>query len=310
MYSMKAVAELTGITPDTLRAWERRYHAISPSREANGRRIYDGADISRLRLLRNATDLGHLISRIARLSNPELQNLIDEINDKPVFNQTSDLSDKLIYAIKNYQIDMCDEILGLAATGMSPIVLARDLLGPTLVEVGALWHEGKINTAQEHLLSSSIKRMVFSLIHVYRRQASGPELVFATLAPERHELGLLMACLIASGQGARCYYLGPDIPRLDLLHAVEHLLPNALVLGVMQYPMDGSLAPELTRLRKEMPDDTALWIGGPGIAEIEADQLPDRCRLLAGYEEFSQEISYIRVRPALQTPNVIRLSDR
>ena len=304
MYSMKAVAELTGITPDTLRAWERRHHAISPRRESNGRRIYNGADIARLQLLRNATELGHSISKIAGLSNLQLQCLVNENDEQSALQKTSALTRKLIRAIENYRVDVCDEILGTAAVGMVPLTLARDLLAPTLAEVGALWHEGKINVAQEHLLSSSIKRMIFALIQVYQSQASGPALVFGALNPERHELGLLMTCLIAAAQGCRCYYLGPDIPREDLLHAVTNLVPRALVLSLILNPPDPSFIEDLTRLREGMPNNTELWIGGEGIASLGSDRLPNGCRILSGFEEFTQEISYMRLRPVRQTTNL------
>ena len=72
---MKAACQLTGLSPDTLRAWERRYSAVQPKRDGNGRRVYERADVARLRLLRQAVDLGQPIHRAARLSTAELESL-------------------------------------------------------------------------------------------------------------------------------------------------------------------------------------------------------------------------------------------
>jgi len=73
-YPIRAVSKLTGISIDNLRAWERRYKAIEPSRSDRGR-IYEEADVERLILLRQAVEGGHAISKLAALSNRELEAL-------------------------------------------------------------------------------------------------------------------------------------------------------------------------------------------------------------------------------------------
>ncbi len=64
-YSMKAVSLRTGLTPHAIRAWERRYGAVSPSRDSNNRRCYDEGDVERLTLLHKATEAGFHIGSIA-----------------------------------------------------------------------------------------------------------------------------------------------------------------------------------------------------------------------------------------------------
>ena len=66
-YPIRAVAKLTGIAIDTLRAWERRHRAVTPVRDDRGR-MYTDADIARLRLLRGAVEHGHSIGRLAGLT--------------------------------------------------------------------------------------------------------------------------------------------------------------------------------------------------------------------------------------------------
>ena len=55
LYPIRAVSRLTGIGIDTLRAWERRYGAVTPTRDDRGR-MYTEADVARLRLLNGAVD--------------------------------------------------------------------------------------------------------------------------------------------------------------------------------------------------------------------------------------------------------------
>src|SRR3954469_3779400 len=71
------VARRTGLKPDLIRAWERRYGAVEPGRSETRRRFYSDDDIERLLLLRRAVNPGRGISQVASLSNAELGALID-----------------------------------------------------------------------------------------------------------------------------------------------------------------------------------------------------------------------------------------
>ena len=84
MYSIKAVAQATGLTVETLRAWERRYGVVVPNRDEGGRRVYRAEDVLRLRRLREATERGHPIGRLAGLSDDGLASLLDESTDRRV----------------------------------------------------------------------------------------------------------------------------------------------------------------------------------------------------------------------------------
>ena len=66
LYPIRAVSKQTGISIDTLRAWERRYQVVSPQRDERGR-LFSAADVRRLKLLRAAVDQGHAIGQLAAL---------------------------------------------------------------------------------------------------------------------------------------------------------------------------------------------------------------------------------------------------
>jgi DNA-binding transcriptional MerR regulator len=67
-YRIGAVARLTGIPPDTLRVWERRYAVVTPVRSDAGTRLYRAEDVSRLNLIKRLVDNGDAISHVARLT--------------------------------------------------------------------------------------------------------------------------------------------------------------------------------------------------------------------------------------------------
>ena len=76
-YPIGAVAVLTGLTVDTLRAWERRHRVVTPSRDERGR-VYDDADVRRLQLVAAAVSRGHAVGRLARLDDGALAALLHD----------------------------------------------------------------------------------------------------------------------------------------------------------------------------------------------------------------------------------------
>ena len=57
----EVITRRTGLSADVIRAWERRYQAVSPERTQIGRRLSSDRDIARLALLRRAIHAGRRI---------------------------------------------------------------------------------------------------------------------------------------------------------------------------------------------------------------------------------------------------------
>ncbi len=72
-YKIGAVSRITGIGSETLRAWERRYNAVTPSRTESGDRNYSRDDVAKLLLLKSLVDAGISIGTIARLNMEQLK---------------------------------------------------------------------------------------------------------------------------------------------------------------------------------------------------------------------------------------------
>ncbi len=75
-YRIGDVARYVGVSTHALRAWERRYGTVDPQRTPGGSRLYDAAQIQRLKTLKQLTDYGHSIGEIARMSFEELKRLL------------------------------------------------------------------------------------------------------------------------------------------------------------------------------------------------------------------------------------------
>jgi DNA-binding transcriptional MerR regulator len=79
-YRIGAVSRLTGITPFTLRVWERRYRAVQPQRSEGGDRLYTRLDITRLTLMKRLADGGDAVGAVAQLSLAQLQTRLADTN--------------------------------------------------------------------------------------------------------------------------------------------------------------------------------------------------------------------------------------
>jgi len=81
LYQIGTVSTLTGIDPHTIRAWERRYDAIKPSRSESGRRRYDDHTVERLQLLKALVDCNESIGMIAHLPDEVLRERLAKLAD-------------------------------------------------------------------------------------------------------------------------------------------------------------------------------------------------------------------------------------
>jgi DNA-binding transcriptional MerR regulator len=126
-YRIGAVSRLTGISPDALRIWERRYAAVSPLRSPGGGRLYSSADVARLRLMKQLVDAGDAIGAVANLDLDTLQGRATEAQRLPsapgVSTETAVCRVLLVGGALARQI----QAAGDALTGITPVGLYTDI---------------------------------------------------------------------------------------------------------------------------------------------------------------------------------------
>src|SRR5690349_25044929 len=83
-YSIRIASRLTGVSPATLRMWERRYGFPRPERTTGGSRLYSESEVEALRLLRRALEHGYRPNEVVGKSSPELRQLVTVASDAPV----------------------------------------------------------------------------------------------------------------------------------------------------------------------------------------------------------------------------------
>lgn len=294
-YPIRAVAKLTGLSIDTLRAWERRYGAVTPARSDRGR-LYSDADVTRLRILRDAVAAGHSVGQIATLGEQELRTLVEAHAHRPsrpaavpgaAFDATR-LADALA-ALDNIALDQ--EFSRLAAV-MTPDDLVRHVVLPVAREVGDRWNERRGGIAHEHLISSTLQHLLGSFLRLYGRPRVPLRLLFATPSGDRHELGILGAAMLAASHGLAVSYVGPDLPADEIVHAVKAANARVLVLG-LTLTDDGARDKDLRAIVRGLPRGVECWAGGLG-AERHAGPLAPRIVVLKDFDAYLEQLSRLR----------------
>jgi DNA-binding transcriptional MerR regulator/methylmalonyl-CoA mutase cobalamin-binding subunit len=287
LYQIRAVSKLTGIGIDTLRAWERRYGAVTPRRDGRGRAYTEG-DVARLRLLQEAAAAGHSIGRIARLDDAALRRLTAQQPARaPASAVDHSRLNAALLALDTSAIDQ--ECARLAAT-LSPLGLVRDVLLPALREVGDAWNERPGGIAREHVISGTVRHLLGTFLRIYARRGSPVRLLFATPAGERHEIGILSAAMLAATQGMGISYVGPDLPASEIVEAVKAADAHVLVLGLTRARTRQESARELAAIARGIPAEVEIWVGGPA-ATHHAPSFASRALVLADFDAYEKQLA-------------------
>ena len=284
-YPIRAVAKMTGLSVDTLRAWERRYDAVVPGRDHRGR-VYIDAHVRRLRQLAALVEQGHAIGRIAGLSDASLMKLRHDAGPLLARGRTHVDLAPLFDALKRYELATIDGLLNRHAAVLPADELIFSVVLPMLREVGARWERGTMRPAQEHLVSAIVRSVLGGLLRTMPRPANGPRLLFATPSGEGHELGLLCGAVLAAAAGARVLYLGPDLPATDIVHAATASSADVVVLAATA---SGAIADAGLRALTKLSKHIVLWIGGPAAAPLR-ERLGARARTVNGLDELPRLI--------------------
>jgi methanogenic corrinoid protein MtbC1 len=268
-YSIKAVARISGLTEFVIRAWEKRYNAVTPTRTDTNRRVYSQTDIDKLKLLQQATTNGHSIGNIANLDIESLKELVGtpEPNNISINKSDGNNFDSLkrvdicMEAIHKLDAEKLETELLKASISLSQPELFEKLLIPLLEKTGRDWEEGSIRVINEHLASTVIGSFLFNLIDNYKIPNTAPKILFTTPMGQYHEFGALLAAAVAAYAGWKAVYLGSNLPIVDFINAAEKMEPKAVALSIIYPQNDLQLKNELLKL-KLLKNEITIFAGG------------------------------------------------
>jgi DNA-binding transcriptional MerR regulator len=243
------VARRSGVSPELLRAWERRYGLLRPARTASGYRLYSEDDLARVARMQQLLQTGLAAAEAARQAGDPSATAA-ETPEREL--DVRRLADALARFDDAGAQDAFDRLL---ADFTGTAVLEQAVL-PLLRELGERWARGEASVAEEHFASNLIRGRLLGLARGWDR-GGGPRAVLACAPGERHELGLIAFGIALRTHGWRITFLGAETPLETLTLVVTALAPDAAVLVALDRARLGDL--EALRLVAQV---TTLWLAG------------------------------------------------
>lgn len=263
-FNMKVVAQETGLTPDTLRAWERRYGMPSPERTKGGHRLYSQYEIDVLRWLIARQDEGLSISKAVDLWHQLEDKGDDPFETAPVSptqpplltnifgNQIAEIQAAWLRACLNFDERNARYILAQAFAVFPMETVCFEILQQSLNEIGQGWFEGTITAQQEHFASALAIRQLEALLASMAGHLSQTidQLVVACPPQEQHTFSPLLLTLMLRQRYWQVVYLGADVPVDRLEASLETIKPQLVILIAQTLYTAGTMYPMAVLLRQ------------------------------------------------------------
>lgn len=246
-FNLKAVVQETGVKPDTLRAWERRYGLPEPDRSAGGHRLYSQRDIDTLRWLLARQEEGMTISRAVelwrQLESEETDPLrsaeysITESEPTPVVvsgEEISSVREKWIQACMSFNERSAEQILAHGFALFPVEIICLEVLQRGIREIGEGWYAGRVSVQQEHFASALAIRKLEAMLSATPPPQRNGRILLAGAAEEEHVIGQLLFQLLLRRKGWETVYLGASVPLQRLEESLDMVRPQLIVLTAQQ----------------------------------------------------------------------------
>jgi DNA-binding transcriptional MerR regulator len=258
-----------GVSPDVLRAWERRYGLLRPSRSEGGYRLYSEGDEWRVRLMQqklwSGLSTAEAAREVARMEGDS------EMPDGSI-ETPGELAARLGAALEAFEEDAAHELLDrlLGVHGLERAI--RDALMPYLRELGERWARKEVTVAQEHFASRLIEARLLTLARGWNR-GPGRRAVLACPTGEQHTLPLICFGLFLRTRAWRVVYLGADTPPSSVHIAADTISADVVVLSAASVDRFAAIEGDLKGLARRHP----LVLAGRGATPELAAELDVRC---------------------------------
>lgn len=293
-HPIQVVARRTGLSADVLRAWEKRYGILRPSRSGGGRRLYSDGDVEYLLLLKRAMAAGRSVGSLAGRSSRDLAALVREdeaaasalAGAVAVPADQEAVVDRAVAAVRALEGPTLDALLRRAMVEIDAVRFLERVVAPLLARIGEGWQSGELRPAHEHLASTVARGVLADFIAAFEARNGAPGIVLATPSGERHEFGAMLAAATAAAAGWRVTYLGADLPGEDIAAAARQAGARLVGLSLVNPADDAAVPEQIAALRARLPKGVAIVAGGAGaptyqryLREVGARVLPDLGRL-------------------------------
>jgi DNA-binding transcriptional MerR regulator len=250
LFNLKAVVTETGLKPDTLRAWERRYGIPAPKRTPSGHRLYSQSDIDLLHWLIARQAEGLSISRAVEmweqlqqdaLRSPAAPAATDAV--QPLFSQpAAHEHDDMLRSARARWVEAClrfdeqaaEQALSESFALFTPEMVCLEIIQKGLAEIGEGWYKGKVTVQQEHFASSLALRRLEAMLVATPPPTRAGRILIGCPPEEEHTFVPLLLSLLLRRHGWDTVYLGANVPLVSLERTIAATRPQLVVLTAQQ----------------------------------------------------------------------------
>ena len=264
LFNLKAVVRQTGIKPDTLRAWERRYGLPTPHRSAGGHRLYSQRDIDTIKWLAVRQQEGLSIKRAvdqwrqlgADGQDPLLLAALapQRAAAGPVYaagEALTNMRQDWLEACLAYDEQQATLILNQAFALYPPETVAVELLQRAASQVGEGWHQGQVTVQQEHFCSALIVRRLEALAMAAPPPARPGSILIACPPEEYHIISPLLLTFLLLRRGWQVLYLGANVPIEQLETTIAVAKPQLAIMAAQRLHTAATLVEAAELLQRE-----------------------------------------------------------
>ncbi|MBU8686301.1 MerR family transcriptional regulator [Priestia megaterium] len=229
-YNIKAISNMVGIQPGTLRAWERRYQILNPVRNDSGHRLYTEEDLRKLKWLTEKVSGGFTISQAVSLLETE-SSTVGTFEEEGEVDSPQKIRDELLTMLLSFEEGKAQDLINHAFSLYSVEKVVIDILGSLLVTVGDMWEKGQITSAHEHYTTQVLKTRISMIFYSLPSNGLLPKAIAVCGPNETHEVGLLVFTLFLRRKGFEVIYLGSSIEDKDVELIVKEVDPTFLFMS-------------------------------------------------------------------------------
>jgi len=269
LFPIREVSRLTGVNPVTLRAWERRYGLIEPTRTDSGHRLYSQVDIETVRSILAWIDRGVSVSKVGKiLARTDAAKAVVVPRDTDAAStEWDEWQEQLRRAVSAFDEPALARLYGHVFSTYPLAVVFEQIMLPLWQAL--LVRQDEFGQTSEWLFFDSFLRGRVLARLQSGQVASGRKVLLVAMPGHCHELELLVAGLLIAGQDTVIQVLALGQPLLELPLVCEKVEPQALVLFSNHAP-DQTLHRDMLRLAQGL--ECLVALAGEA-AELAAESL-------------------------------------
>jgi DNA-binding transcriptional MerR regulator len=273
LFPIREVSRVTGVNPVTLRAWERRYGLIQPTRTDSGHRLYSAADIEAVRSILAWIERGVSVSKVGKiLARSQAIRTPAPVYVEVASSEWGEWQGRIRSAVATFDAPLLERLYGQVFSTYPLLVVFQEVFMP-------LWQELLLRRDEPGQVSEWLFLDAFLRARALQRLQLGggqTRVLLAALPGHCRELELLVAGLLLGNEDLGIQVLGPGQPLEELPLVCTRVRPQALVLFSNQPPAD-DLGQQLRRLALALDCPLALAGDAADLAEDELDGSPVAC---------------------------------